>query len=318
VTRRNAAFRGGIVANLRGSLRAHSADAAMSFIVIIWGLHFIVMKEGLSDVEPNTYNAIRFVAGLPIMLAVAYTQRAAMRLSWRDAALVIGITIIGPFGYQIGFASGLDRTTSTNTALLVATTPAWTALLSLFAGMVIVRRRLLAGIAITLAGVGLVVLGGAGADVALSEDDLIGSALVLGAAIVGAVGNILSKPVLDRLGGMPVAIWTYIATTIGMILLAAPDLATLSSSDVPARALPNVLYSGLLSSAGGFLAWNYALKVLGPTRASTYHNFPPIIAAVAGILILSDPLTVGLALGGPLTLAGVIIVRQNTLLRQRE
>lgn len=298
-------------------IRRRRADAAMSFIVVIWGLHFIVMKDGLADIAPTTYNAIRFAAGLPVMLAVAYTQRQAMRLSRRDAGLVVGISIIGPIGYQIGFASGLARTTSTNTALLVATTPVWTALFSLIAGMVIVRRRLLAGIAITLAGVALVVLGSAGAEVALSHDDLVGSGLVLSAAIVGAIGNILSKPALDRLGGMPVAIWTYILTTVGMIVIAAPDLATLSSSDVPIRAWPNVLYSGVLSSAGGFLAWNYALKTLGPTRAATYHNFPPIIAALAGILILSDPLTVGLAIGGPLTLVGVIIVRQNTLLRQR-
>lgn len=305
------------MADLRGTLRAHGADAAMSFIVIIWGLHFIVMKDGMEDIAPNTYNALRFLAGVPVMLTVAYTQRVALRLSWRDAGLVVAISIIGPIGYQIGFASGLDRTTSTNTALLVATTPAWTALFSLFAGIVLVRWRLLAGIAITLVGVALVVLAGAEDGFSLSEDDLIGSGLLLGAAIIGAVGNILSKPVLDRLGGMPVAIWTYLLTAIGMLVIAAPDLATLSSGDIPVHAVPNVLYSGVLSSAAGFLAWNYALKVLGPTRASTYHNFPPIIAALAGILILSDPLTIGLVIGGPLTMLGVITVRQNTLLRHR-
>ena len=59
------------MADLRGTLRAHGADAAMSFIVIIWGLHFIVMKDGMEDIAPNTYNALRFLAGVPGMSTVA-------------------------------------------------------------------------------------------------------------------------------------------------------------------------------------------------------------------------------------------------------
>ena len=131
------------MADLRGTLRAHGADAAMSFIVIIWGLHFIVMKDGMEDIAPNSYNALRFLAGVPVMLAVAYTQRVALRLSWRDAGLVVAISIIGRSAAD-RFCLRAGPHHIHNTALLVATTPAWTALFGLFAGIVLVRWRLLA------------------------------------------------------------------------------------------------------------------------------------------------------------------------------
>lgn len=294
-------------------LRHHRADAAMSGIVVIWGFHFIVMKDGLADIPPVTYNALRFGSALPVMWLVSY--RHAARLSWRDFRWIVLVTIIGPLGYQIGFASGLARTASTNAAILVATIPTWTALISLIIGMVAIRGRLLAGIAITLVGVVLVVLSSSGEGFSLSRENLTGSGLVLGGAIVGAMGGILSKPLVDRLGGMTLALWTYTLTAVGFVILAAPDLVTLSEEDVPVSVWPNVFYSGVLSSVGGFLAWNYALQALGPTRAATYHNFTPIIAAFAGIVVLGDPLTAGLVIGGALTLWGVVQVRRHTFLR---
>ncbi|NDJ77279.1 MAG: DMT family transporter, partial [Chloroflexi bacterium] len=83
----------------------------------------------------------------------------------------------------------------------------------------------------------------------------------------------------------------------------------------PVRAIPNMLYSGILAGVGGFLSFNYAIKVLGPTRASAYFNFNPVLAAAAGVLLLDEPLTIGLVIGGALTLGGVIVVRNNTLIR---
>lgn len=298
-------------------IRAHRADAAMSGIIFIWGFHFIVMKDGLSAIAPDTYNALRFAVAVPVVSLIPLFNRSILRVTRRDVAWLVAITIIGPLGYQVLFAEGLSRTTSTNTALLVSTNPAWTAVLSFMVGLLVGRRQLLVGILITLAGVVLVVMGRAGASLSLSHDDLVGSLLALGSAIVGAAGSILTKPLVDRLGGMALAVWTYWLTTIGLVILAGPALLSLSAADVPRQAWPNVLYSGLLSSAFGFVAWNYALRELGPTRAATYHNFTPIIAAAAGVIVLGEPLSIPLIVGGTLTLAGVVIVRQHTFLRPR-
>jgi drug/metabolite transporter (DMT)-like permease len=293
------------------------ADALMSGIVLIWGMNFIVMKDGLSDVAPLTYNALRFTVALPLLMVIALQDRSVLHIAWRDLGLIGAATIIGPLGYQLLFISGLDRTTSTNTALLVATSPAWTAIISILIGMVMIHRRLLIGLGLTLSGVVLVILSRTGIDgLSLGGDDVIGGLLVLGAAVFQATGNVLKKPLVDRLGGMRVSLWSYWIMVIGLLVAAGPDLLRLSPGDVPLRSWPNIAYSGLLAGVGGFTTVNYALKELGPTRTSTYYNFTPIIASSAGVLILGDRLTPGLVIGGALTLWGVLIVRSNIYLRK--
>ena len=240
-------------------VKDHRADALMSAIVFVWGLNFIVIKDAFNDIDPLTYNAVRFLVGVPVLTAIALRDRSVVRVSRHDLGLIALATLCGPIGYQVFFVLGLDRTTSTNAALLVATMPAWTAVISIAVGLVMVSRRLMIGIAITLAGVALVVLGRGGASFSLSEGDLLGSGLVLLATIISAIGNILKKPLLDRLGGMRITLWTFWLTTLALSLLAAPGLLTLSADDLALLRLSHqALHSWRLaveSASGGMRQW---------------------------------------------------------------
>jgi drug/metabolite transporter (DMT)-like permease len=296
-------------------LRQRRADAAMSLIVIVWGVHYIVVKDAIAHLPPLTFNALRFSLGLPVLGVAAWRNRAALRVAREDLPRLLVLGLIGPFGYQIFFILGLGRTTSTNTALLTATMPTWTALLTILLGIVMIRRQMITGVIMSLLGVALVILGRSGAALSLSPDDLTGSALVLGGAMVAAFYNIFVKPLIDRYGGTVIAVWTYCLTAAGLIVVSAPDLLTLTARDLPPRLWPHLLYSGLLSSAMGFLVENYAIRAIGPARTASYYNFIPLIAAAAGVLVLGDSLSAALVTGGALTLSGVLVVRKNTYLR---
>ncbi len=298
-------------------LERHRADAVMTGMVFVWGFHFIVVKDAVGDMDPLTYNAVRFTVGLPALMLFGWHNRAWLHITRRDLWLLALLTLSGPLLYQIGFALGIKRTTSANTALLVATMPAWTAFFSIALGLVEIRRRLLIGIGVTLVGMALVVLSRSRNGLSLSHDDLVGSALVLGAAMVGGLGNVTSKPMVDRVGGVTMAIWKYIFTTLGLLAVSAPQLVHFSAQTLPLHNIPNVLYSGMLSGVGGYVAVHIALKELGPTRTSAYFNYNPIVAGAAGVLILGEPLSAGLLFGGALTLWGVAVVRHNIYLRKK-
>jgi O-acetylserine/cysteine efflux transporter len=293
------------------------ADLLMSGMVLIWGFNFIVLKNGVEHIPPLTFNALRFLVGLPLILLLAWYERHLINLSRRDVLLMLVLVLTGPVLYQVGFALGIKRTTSTNAALLVATMPTWTALISIMIGMVQIRRRLLIGMAFTLAGVTLVVLSRSEEGLRLSHDDLIGSALLLGAAIASGAAYVVNKPVIDRLGGMPTAIWKYTFTTLALTAIAAPDLLKLSSNGIPLRFVPNILYSGILSGVGGYVVVHYALHEMDATRSASYYNFNPIVAGFAGILILGEPFSLWLLAGGVLTVGGVVVVRNNLYARQK-
>lgn len=283
----------------------------MTMMVFIWGFHFVIMKDALGDVSVSTFQALRFSIGAPVLALLVIRDRSLLVLHRDEILPVFVTTLIGPVAYQVMFAAGLDRTTATNSALILATMPTWTAIFSLIIGFAELRRILLGGIVATLIGVVLVVLSRGGSNLSLAHDDLIGSGLLLMAAMTLGASNIYRKPIVDKLGSLRAAIWTYYINMIALVLIAAPELLRLTTDDMPLSSLPNVAYSGILSGAGGFVFNNYALSKLGPTRTSSYFNFNPIVAAFAGIVIASEPFSVGLLIGGALTLGGVMVVRQN-------
>lgn len=302
--------------DLKQFFREHDADVFMTMMVFIWGFHFVIMKDALGDISPLTYNALRFAVGAPFLSLLVVRDRSLLRLHRDEVGPVLLTTLAGPVAYQVLFAFGISHTTATNSALILATMPAWTAAVSLVIGLAELRRVLLGGLVMTLIGVALVVLSRAGANLSLAHDDLIGSVLLLAAAIVLGTSNIYRKVVVDRVGSMRATIWTYYINMVTLSLLAAPELISLSADDVPLGSLPNVAYSGVLSGVGGFIFNNYALSKIGPTRTSSYFNFNPVVAAFAGIVIVGEPFSVGLLVGGVLTLSGVMIVRQNMYRKQ--
>ncbi len=293
----------------------HRADVAMSLMVIVWGVHYIVVKDAFGNLAPLTFNAIRFMIGLPILLLAVARHPASLKIARRDALKLIPLGLIGPFGYQIFFVLGLARTTTTNTALLGSTMPLWTAILTIVLGIIVIRRQMIAGVIMSVIGVVLVVLGSSGTSLSISGADLVGSMMALASAMVTAYYNITVKPIIDRYGGTVVAVWTYVISTVGLIVVSSPDLLSLTPADVPTRVWPHLVFSGAISCALGFLIENYSLRTLGPARTALYYNFTPLVAAISGVAFMGDPLTLALIAGAGLTVAGTRIVRRNTWLR---
>lgn len=292
-------------------LELKKADFIMMLIVATWGLHFVVVKDGLSDIEPFVFQALRFSLGAPVFLLIASRDWSILKMARRDFLYLMLLGTIGPVAYQLFFILGIDRTTSTNMALLLATMPTWTALLSIAFRQVAGRLGLYFWIAATLIGISLVILGRSGAKLSLSHEDLIGSGFGLAGAFCFALYSILGKPVVDRYSGLTIAIWTFWLSWLAMVLFAIPQFADFSFRSIPVANYPHLLYSGTAVGVGGYMAWAYALQEIGPARAATYNNFTPLVSAIAAVILLGEVLSPGIILGGLLILLGVAMVRIN-------
>lgn len=290
----------------------------MAWLTVIWGFHYIVIKDAVQYFNPITFNALRFSLALPVFFVIGMRNRDVLKFERRDLMLLIGMTLVGLVGYQVLFVTAVKYTTSTNVALLIATMPLWTAVFSIVLGTLSLRRGLMVGLAITLFGVVMVVLSRAGANMSMSSDDFIGSAMALTAAVIFALYLLASKPFVDRYGGLGNALVKQWVTAFGLLFLAMPDIITLRPSDFPPKLIPNFLYSGLLACVSGYLISNYAIGKIGPARTAMYNNFAPIFAAIGGVLVLHEPITGGLFLGGAFTMVGVNLVRRQMRPGRRE
>jgi drug/metabolite transporter (DMT)-like permease len=86
------------------------------------------------------------------------------------------------------------------------------------------------------------------------------------------------------------------------------SLAMLSRASVD---IPGILYavaSGALASGVGYAIWYTALRGLKATSAGTIQLSVPVIAALGGVVFLSEPITLRLFLSSAAILGGIALV----------
>lgn len=289
-------------------LQKYLADVLMLYLIVVLGIHFIIMKDAIREFSPITFNAVRFTLGAVVVGWLGWHNRQTMRMTWHDLRFLGIATLIGLVGYQVLFVTSLQFTTSTNTSLMVATMPTWTAILSVWAGQIFPTRGFSLGLLLTLGGVTTVILS-SGGNLAFSQQDVLGSLIALLGALLMAGFVVSTSHIINKYGGFSNAIYRHLFTTFGLLMLALPDLITLKPVDFPISILPNLFYSAFVAGLSGYFISNYAIKQLGAARFATYNNFMPLVTAIAGILILHEPFSLLLLLGGGMTLVGVAIVR---------
>jgi drug/metabolite transporter (DMT)-like permease len=86
----------------------------------------------------------------------------------------------------------------------------------------------------------------------------------------------------------------------------AVNLITLSGgAHVSASGVALAVLSGALASGVGYVVWYAALRGLTATRAATVQLAVPVLAAVGGVLFLSERISLRLLLAGVVILGGV-------------
>ena len=104
--------------------------------------------------------------------------------------------------------------------------------------------------------------------------------------------------------------------TAGNFLLACPfaavlSLATLNDMSLDAGGVACALASGALTSGIGYALWYAALPHLKAIHAGTVQLSVPPLAALGGVLVLGEPLTLRLTLASAAIIGGIALVLQD-------
>ena len=281
-------------------------------LAFIWGWSFLFIKVILEDAPPTFLAWGRIALGLAV-LAVALLRSGdglPERRYWGHL-LVLGLTMsVLPF-MLIGW--GEQHISSALTSVLNACTPLFAA--GFAAGLLGERLRppQLAGIAIGFLGVA-VVAGVGGGDLAGSS--LLGSAAVVLAGAGYGFGFAYANRFTTGLSALQLSFGQLLAGTLLLAPVAAVDLAPGRVDLGPAAALCLVLL-GALGTGYAYLLNFRTLQESGATVASLVTYLVPLVAVAAGILVLGEPFSIRLVIGGLIVVLGVALV-QGRLFGQRQ
>lgn len=289
------------------------ADGLLLLTVCFWGINFSVVKFALSELPPLAFNGLRFVFASAVLLVIALGSGQRFTFSRRHLLYLIGLGLLGNTLYQVLFVYGIDNTTADNASLILATVPAWVALIGTTVGVERVEPRGWLGVALSLAGIGLIILGSnRQVEFRFGGATLWGDFLMLGATLCWSSYTLLSRPLMRHYPSLTVTSFSTTMGAIPLLLLATPSLIAVDWSGVPLTAWLAVIASGTFGIALAYAFWNFGVSRLGSARTSLYSNLVPPIALVTAWLWLGETLTMQQLLGGILALGGVVLARRFT------
>jgi len=191
-----------------------------------------------------------------------------------------------------------QRLSSSMAGLLVASVPLIAVVLSRAAGAADhLDARRLAGLVIGFAGVAALV----GIDVGGTDPLAVAEMGVV--ALCYATGPFIISRRLAGLSSLGVVTASLLLTAVGYAPAGLLDLP----ASVSAHTVAAVAALALICTATAFLLFFALIREVGPSRSTVITYVNPLVAVLLGVVLLSEPLTLGIAVGMPLILLGSVL-----------
>lgn len=267
-------------------------------VILIWAFNFIVGKVGVQELPPLLLMGLRFAL---VALLLAPFLRPPGPGRWPlIAALAV---VLGCMHFGLLFV-GLSGVAAGPAAIAIQLTVPFSAALAAIFYKEHLSLWQLAGMGVAFAGVWLL------ADAPAQPPDLPHLLMVIIAAWSWSCANVLIK----RLG--PINVFTlngWIALLTAPLLLAASavfehgQFAAIASADW--RAWGAIVYMAVGASVIAYGLWYYLIAKHEMNRIVPMTLLSPVLAVLLAALLLDEPLTTMLLIGGAVTLVGVAMIQ---------
>lgn len=246
---------------------------ALLAVYVIWGSTYLAIRYTLTGFPPFLMAGLRFTIAGTLLIGWARWRGAALpsRREWRNAALIGALLLVGGNGVVV-FAE--QWVTSSVAALMLATVPIWTALLSGMMGRWPGRAEW-AGLLLGFVGIVLLNLEGN-----LRASPL-GAAALLFAAISWSFGSLLGRRLALPPGLMGSGAEMLCAgLALALISLGLGERMAGLPNPTALAAFAYLITFGALVA---FSAYGYLLKHARPAAATSYAYVNPVVAVLLGV-----------------------------------
>lgn len=274
----------------------------------LFGLSFTFSRSALQHVDAMQMLAFRFVIAAALMhiLRAMGVIKVELRLKQMGPLLVMGV--IQPVLYFIFETVGIALTSASEASIVVALIPVFTVFFAIFFLKERPTALRLTFAAVSVSGVILIALVEA---LGKTSGNLLGLLILLGAPICAACFTVLSRYFSVRYRPAEITFVMMNLSAVVFTTLAIAEQAykgQLSTFFAPLTLPPvwmAILYLGVGSSVGAFFLTNYTLSKIEASQMSVFNNLTTLIAVVAAVVILREPLHWYHVVGGALIITGV-------------
>lgn len=283
-------------------------EFSLFLVAFIWALNFSVVKSALAEIDPLSFNGLRFIFAAIAVWAALYFRGQLFSIPARDWLPLLGMGLLGNLVYQGLFIVGINYTYAANAAVMLGTIPIWVGLFSHFFKLESMNLLKAVGVVLAFGGILFIITGGS-QSLSIGSDSLLGDLIIIAAAVVWGGYTLLSKPFLERYTPIQFSVIMATIGSVVLFLIGLPNILELEWSTISASAYGGIFYSGFLSIGVAYVIWNYGLQTVGAVHTSTYQNLVPVLGLLFGVVLLNEQLTSMQYGGSALVIAGIVLAR---------
>lgn len=268
---------------------------------VLFGTTGTCQALGPQGIQPLVTGALRVAISGPALLLFAAARGQFHGISF--ASIPRGWLLLAGFGvgaYQICFFKAVVATgVAVGTIVTIGSAPVIAGIFGLFFEE---RLSLNWAICTLLATTGCVLMVMPGTSTGLSVDPL-GIALALGASCGYCLYLLAARRVTDRI---PSLLTIALILTIAALMTAPSLLFAHWDLWLTPRGISVALFLGLIATAASYLLLTMGLATTPMARTATFMLAEPLVAALLGIFLLGERLTLLSGVGMGFLLAGLV------------
>ena len=276
---------------------------------LVWGSTYLAIAVASQTLPPLLSGAVRFLAAAIVLGVVLVLVKGIgiLRVTRSEFAYsgLMGVMLLS---VGIGIVSLAEqRIPSGVAALLVSVNALWVVLLRVRAGQRL-SRLTMAGVAVGLIGLAVMLLPGGTAIVAGTDLEVVlWSAAVLVGAFSWAFFSFRSTGYTLPRNALVMTFYELVFASMALFGVGAAIGERLDFTRVTDASWIALAWL-ILASLIGYSAYGWLLNKAPLSLVSTYAYVNPVVAVLLGTLILSEPLTRDVVIGLTVVLGGVILV----------
>ena len=277
---------------------------------VLWGVPYLFIKIAVDPggFQPGFLVFARVTLGALLLIPVAIHQgvlREAIKY-FKWILLYSLIELVGPWYF---LSSGERHITSGLAGLLIATVPFWSTIVaSLIGDRTVWQFKRIVGMVVGFVGVILVV----GLESFRGHNSSVAIALILLASVGYAIAPIMIRHKAPTLNGLAI---NSLAMLFTAIIYIPVGIVQWPQSVPNAKSIWSLIILAIFPTAIAFIIFFKVIVDIGPTRASMITYINTAVAVLLGIVVLGEPLTLGIGLGLPLILAGSYLAGKKAVTR---
>ncbi len=267
---------------------------------LLWGIPYLAIKIAVdpeNGFSPAAVVCIRTGIGAAILLPWALFQKS-LKDALRGIRYIIPYAILEMIGPWILIATAEQKLPSGLSGLLVASVPFFASIFAWLRGDSSVwHHKRLIGMIVGFIGLVLVV----GIESINGSANLTAIGMILLASIGYAYAVMYVQGKLPGVSGVAINAVAMLLTSIFYLPIAVSSWPT---HNISSSAINSVIVLGVFSSGLAFALFFTLVTIIDVARASLVTYLNTAFAVVLGVIVLDEPLTIGIVLGLPLVLVG--------------